>query len=298
MGNTHMTELLRLATNGLELVVAPETGGSVARFDCTIGSDRHPVLRGTRGVPKSPLEATSFPLVPYCNRIRDGRFTFRGRMVHIDVNAPPDPNPLHGQGWLMPWTIKAAGQTNATLHLQHPAGEWPWTYEAHQHFTLGEDALDLVLTCRNLDSEPMPCGLGQHPYFPCTPDTRLDAPVDTAWTIDAKVLPVEQVPARGRYDLRDRLVCGQGLDNGFGGWTGKARMTTPDVPFVTIMSSPDARFFQLYSPKEGGLYVAEPVTHANAALNEDEADWVRLGLRVLEPGEVMTLRMRIAVMLT
>ena len=35
----------------------------------------------------------------------------------------------------------------------------------------------------------------------------------------------------GRYDLRDRLVCGQGLDNGFGGWGGEARMSDPDWPY-------------------------------------------------------------------
>ena len=55
----------------------------------------------------------------------------------------------------------------------------------------------------------------------------------------------------------------------------------------------DARFFQLYSPATGGLFVAEPVTHANAALNAPEAEWAGLGLRVLAPGERMALTMRI-----
>jgi len=41
--------------------------------------------------------------------------------------------------------------------------------------------------------------------------------------------------------------------------------------------------------------VAEPVSHANAALNEPEADWAELGLRVLEPGEEMALAMRLEV---
>ena len=131
----------------------------------------------------------------------------------------------------------------------------------------------------------MPCGLGQHPYFPCTPATRLDTGVESVWTIDEQVLPVAQVPAVGRYDLRDRLVCGQDLDHGFGGWSGRAVITDPALPFRIEMSSPDARFFQLYSPAAGGLFVAEPVTHANAALNAPEEQWAELGLRVLEPGE-------------
>ena len=59
------------------------------------------------------------------------------------------------------------------------------------------------------------------------------------------------------------------------------------------MASPDASFFQLYSPRAGGLVVAEPVSHANAALNAPEADWPSLGLRILAPGETMELSMRV-----
>ena len=57
----------------------------------------------------------------------------------------------------------------------------------------------------------------------------------------------------------------------------------------------NARFFQLYSPASGGIFVAEPVTHANAALNAPEEQWDELGLRVLEPGEEMRLDMRLEV---
>ncbi|HYD37866.1 MAG TPA: hypothetical protein VEA60_09650, partial [Allosphingosinicella sp.] len=122
---------------------------------------------------------------------------------------------------------------------------------------------------------------------------RLDTVVESVWTIDEKVLPVEKVAAVGRFDLRDRPVCSQGLDHGFGGWGGRAVISDPGLPFRIEMSSPDARFFQLYSPASGGLFVAEPVTHANAALNAPEEQWPELGLRVLEPGESMSLRMRV-----
>ena len=139
----------------------------------------------------------------------------------------------------------------------------------------------------------MPCGLGLHPYFPCGPETRLDTQVDVAWTVDEHVLPVDKVPAEGRYDLRDRKVCGQGLDNGFGGWGGEARMSDPDWPYELRLTSPEAQFFQLYSPATGGIFVAEPVSHANAALNAPEEQWPELGMRVLDPGEAMSLDMRL-----
>jgi aldose 1-epimerase len=209
-----------------------------------------------------------------------------------------DPSPLHGQGWLSPWTVDAASDRHAELSFRHEAGEWPWNYEARQEFSLDQSGISVGLSCRNTSIEAMPCGLGQHPYFPCGPRTSLDTQVTQAWTIDEKVLPVDEVPAEGRYGLADRLVCGQDLDNGFGGWGGEARMSDPDWPYSVRLSSADAHFFQLYSPPQGGIFVAEPVTHANAALNAPEAEWNALGLRVLKPGEAMSLTMRLDVIPT
>ena len=104
-------------------------------------------------------------------------------------------------------------------------------------FRLTGSALSLRLTCTNQSGEPMPCGLGQHPYFPCGPATRIDTAVASVWTIDENVLPVERVPATARFDLTDRLVCGQHLDQGFGGWGGLARITDPGWPFAIRLSS-------------------------------------------------------------
>jgi len=280
----------------LSLRLAPARGGGIMSFECCAASGRNiAIFQPMEAGDPSPAAPANFPLVPFVNRIRGGAFSFRGRRVTLARNMPPDPSPLHGQGWLAAWTVERLGADSAELVYRHEAGEWPWAYEARQTFDLDESGLTLRLSCHNLSGEPMPCGLGQHPYFPCTPRTRLDTGVTSVWTIDEKVLPVERVPATGRYDLRDRLVCGLGLDHGFGGWSGSATITDPDLPFRIEMSSPDARFFQLYSPAAGGLFVIEPVTHANAALNEPEEKWAELGMRVLEPGATMSLTMRVEV---
>ena len=285
-----------LSCGALSLTLLPDVGGSIARFEYRAGDGKQiPVLRGSAEGSAEVLAQGSFPLVPYSNRIREGRFTFRGREVRIARNMAGDPNPLHGQGWLAAWEVVRLEERTAELRFVHEAGEWPWRFEARQVFTLDEGALTLVLTCTNLSDEPMPCGLGQHPYFPCTPETILDTEVESVWMIDAQVMPVEKVAAEGQYDLRNRPVAGQDLDNGFGGWGGHARVEDPTLPFAVEMSSPDANFFQLYSPPSGELFVIEPVSHANAALNEPEESWAELGLRVLEPGEEMTLTMRLDV---
>jgi aldose 1-epimerase len=287
--------IVRLTAGNLRLELSPSFGGAISAFEWTSANGARPILRKCHSPLEKVLDAGCFPLVPYVNRIRGGCFSFRGRTVRLEPNMPGDPSPLHGQGWLNPWTVEEQSGSSASLTYRHESGEWPWSYEARQDFSLDDGGFSARLTCRNSSTDPMPCGLGEHPYFGCGPETQIDTHVDCAWTVDKNVLPVDKIPAEGRYDLRDRHACGQGLDNGFGGWDGTARMSDPDWPYDLRLSSPEAKFFQLYSPADGGIFVAEPVTHANAALNHPESEWPELGMRVLDPGESMSLDMRLDV---
>ena len=290
-----MNQSLILRAGNLRLDLRPNLGGSIAGLHWIEAGGERPILRPSPDVLDQVLDAACFPLVPFCNRIRGGSFTFRGREVRLPLNMAGEPSPIHGQGWQNPWRVESSDERSAVLSYRHERSDWPWAYEARQDFTLDEGGLSIRLSCRNIDDQPMPCGLGQHPYFPCGPETRINTDVEVAWTIDAKVLPVDKVPAEGRYDLKDRAVCGRDLDNGFGGWGGSALLSDSDWPYSVTVSSPEAKFFQLYSPSSGGICVAEPVTHANAALNAPEEQWPSLGMRVLDPGEEMSLDARIDV---
>lgn len=281
-----------LSSGCLELTLHPALGGSMGRFDWHSGDTVHAIFRSEMA-PVSPLEAGCFPLVPFCNRIREGQFDFRGRTVRLAPNMSGDASPIHGQAWLGRWHIDRSGPSGATMSFAYPGGEWPWRYEARQTFALDPGGLTVDLHCTNQSADPMPCGLGLHPYFPCSAGTTLATRVEHVWTVDEKVLPIERRPATGQYDISGGPICGRGLDNGYDGWCGAARIETPGLPFQIGLSSPDARFFQIYSPRAGGILVAEPVSHANAALNAPEGLWDRLGLSVLAPGETMSLRMRI-----
>jgi aldose 1-epimerase len=288
-----MTQVVRLQTAAFLLELMPDVGGAIGRFDWNGEGQTAPILRPAAGDRPKVLDMGCFPLIPFANRVRDGRFSFRTREVNLTPNMAGDRSPLHGQGWLSAWDVVRADATSAELAVRHWAGEWPWDYEGRQAFALDDSGLAVTLTCRNLSDRPMPCGLGMHPYFRCGPETRIATDVTHAWTVDENVLPVDKVPATGRYALGDRNVCAQGLDNGFGGWGGRAEFSDPAWPFRIAMASSSARFFQLYSPSEGGIFVAERVSHANAALNGAEEEWRELGLQVLEAGDARCLDMRI-----
>lgn len=284
--------LIKLSAGALEMELNPSVGGSISAFRWKRDGANFPILHTRTTDDPSVLGMANFPLVPFVNRVRDGTFTFRGREVKLQANMKGDISPLHGTGWLAPWFVESASEQAAVLNYQHEAGEWPWAFFSRQVVQLDEGGFNYKLTCRNTSPDPMPCGLGIHPYFPCGSETRIDTQVSDVWTIDENVLPVEKIPATGRFALGERLICAQDLDHGFGGWGGRALISDPSWPFTTAFSSGDAKFFQLYSPPSGKLFAAEPVTHANAAMNQPEEEWAELGFRVLEPGEEMALNVR------
>lgn len=284
-----------LRAGPLQLVLVPAIGGSIASFDHVGGTDRQPLLRPAAPGEASVLGLASFPLVPYANRIRGGTFDCDGATIRLSPNLAGDRSPLHGQGWLNPWRVEAAGDTSARLHYLHEPDEWPWRYEAWQDFALDADGLSVTLGCRNLSAQRMPCGLAHHPYFPCDADTILDLDVETAWTGDADVLPVEEVPAAGRYGLRQRRICGTGLDNAFERWGGTATFDWPGQPKRLTMTSPDATRFHIYSPEGAPYFAAEPVQNGITGLNKPQADWPALGIELLEQGMARTMHMRLAV---
>lgn len=285
-------ERLTLCAGELSVDILPALGGSIGKFEWVVGTKRQQLFRGDNGAAHSALDTGCFPMVPYVNRIRGGTFDCDGKTVRLAPNMAGDSSPLHGQGWLGRWTVTDASECHAVMSFVHDAGEWLWNYDAQQHIELDPDGLSVTLSCTNRSPDRMPCGLGLHPYYPCDAETVFDTKVESAWTIDAAVLPVENVPATGRYDLHDRRICGQSLDNGFDGWSGNATIRWPGKEVALRLSSFDAQRLQIYSPEGGGLFVAEPVQQANAALNEPQECWAELGVTLLETGETASISAR------
>lgn len=283
---------VRLAAGDLELELAPEVGGSVAAFRLLRGrGEAVPLFRESPEGFTDVLESACFPLVPYSNRIRDGRFCFAGREVRLKPNLPPQRHPLHGQGWRAPWSVVRADEASVELAFDHAPDAWPWAYRARQRFALDDGGLEATLSVANASDQPMPAGLGLHPYCPADDDTVLSTRVRDVWNVDAEVLPIGLAPATGRYDLFERRISRAGLDNGYEGWSGSAEIRWPTRDAgVRIVSAVER--FQVWSPPEGGVFCAEPVTHANDAFSHPQERWPSLGLKVLQPGQRLELAAR------
>ncbi len=87
-----------------------------------------------------PRGTACFPLVPYSNRIRDGRFVFEGREIRLPRNFGDHPHSIHGHGWQAPWRVAEAAADAAVMEYRHRADAWPFDYDARQHVRLDGDA--------------------------------------------------------------------------------------------------------------------------------------------------------------
>ncbi|MCN9241845.1 aldose 1-epimerase [Streptomyces sp. RY43-2] len=158
MSNDEIT----LAAGDAEVVLAPGNGGRVTSL--RIGGTE--LLRqGER--------FGCFPMVPWCGRIRDGRFRDGGAVHQMPLNAPP--HAIHGTARDAAWRVARADRTEAVLTCDL-AAPWPHTGHVTQVVSLGEDALTLTMSVETFASS-FPAQLGWHPWFNRSiggADVRLD----------------------------------------------------------------------------------------------------------------------------
>ncbi len=293
------TELLTLRRGESEVVLAPSIGGAIASYRSESDGRIVHWLRPTDGADVErgdPLATACFPLVPYSNRIRAGRFAFDGQDIQLPRNFGDHPHSIHGHGWQAPWTVANAGASTAILEYRHAAGPWPFDYSARQTFELAADGLAVRLELVNESEHRMPAGIGLHPYFPRTPQARVRAGVSGIWLADDQSMPLEHLGPQGAKDPNCWLNADEvELDNIYTGWTGRAEIEWPDHGARLEMTAHGPlEFLVLFTPHGEDFFCVEPVSHCIDAFNMAAIGFPDTGMRVLETGERLAATVRFA----
>ena len=286
-------EILALDAGELTLELLPALGAAVSalRFE---GRD---VLRPTPADANDPFETSAFALVPFANRIAEGRFRVGEREVRIERNAPGQAHPLHGHAWRRPWRVESFAREQAVLSYEHAADSWPWRYAATQILTLTADSLEVALTVENRDATPMPAGLGWHPYFHKGRGARLKAHLEGVWLIDEQFLPVRLAPGTrfAQWDRGDEVSRAELIDHCHTGWPGLAQILLPEERLrLMLTASRELHWLHIYSPPDKDFFCVEPVSQMPNAVNRSAPPAVT-GHRLLAPGERLEARVSLQV---
>ncbi|MDP9434942.1 MAG: aldose 1-epimerase family protein [Actinomycetota bacterium] len=278
-------------TSGPARAVVVEVGGGLR----SLTLDGRAVLTGY-AEHERPVGGRGQHLLPWPNRVRDGRWSWRGQSQQLPLTEPAVGNASHGLGRWGGWEVTEAGTSSAVLrHVVHPQPGWPGRLEATCAWHLAADALTARVTVRSLAAEPLPLGYGAHPYLaPRTAlvdDEVLHVPASRRLLTDERGLPVGEEEVDGSpYDFRTpRPVGDLALDTCYGGLD-RRRDGSVAVRFgdVEVWGDEAFRWFQVYSgetlpePERRRSLAVEPMTCPPDALNSGT------DLVVLEPGDVWT----------
>lgn len=282
--------MIVLTAGDWRATLAPGLGGAVLTLDWR----GQPVFRSTPDGATDILETACFPLVPYANRIADGRFVFEGRSVQLPTLERFAPHALHGDGWLLPWTVESQTENRVEMSLDWPgdADGWPWPWRARQIVELTGEGLSISLSMTNTGDAVMPAGLGLHPYFHRYADSRLTLSAEGVWITDVREIPERLAPPAEIADWSNGLSLADApfVDHAYAGWTGEAVIDGGGQRIVMTADTP-ARWTQVYAPKGVDFFCVEPVTHRPDALNAPADE--KTGLARLAQGQSLSVAMRI-----
>lgn len=243
------------------------------------------------------------PLIPWPNRLADGRYSFDGADYRVPLTEPEKDNAIHGFLRWRPWLADRSSESRVVMETRiHPMAGYPFDVGVAVAYALGDDGLEVTTTLTNLGGAACPVGSGQHPYLSAgggpIDECTLQLEAQTRILTDAeRQLPTGAEDVAGTdFDFHEpRALGAQAIDFAF---TGLARR---DGIATVRLSAPDGATAELWVD-EGYPYVelftgdtlapgrrrtglgCEPMTCPPNAFQSGE------GLVRLEPGESVTTR--------
>lgn len=274
-------------------VVVVEVGGGLRTYEAAQG----PLLDGYR---RSEMcgGGRGQPLIPWPNRVRDGRYSFAGGERQLALTEPVSHNAIHGLVRWSNWTVADRGPDRVVVaHLLHPQPGWPTALHVQIEYSLDDQGLAVRTTATNVGDQPCPYGSGQHPYLTLGTEAVdslvLRAPGRSFLQSDERGIPTGIHNVRGTpYDYTEPREIGAAvLDTGYtdlardaDGYS-RVRITTGDGHRAATLWMDDAYGYlmlftgdTLPAPERRRGLAVEPMTCAPNALQSGD------GLVVLEPG--------------
>lgn len=241
-------------------------------------------------------------LLPWPNRLRDGRYEFEGTTYELPLSEPGRRTALHGLACWQRWALveRNASQVDLRLDLV-PIPGYPFPLRSTITYELTDAGLDVTLVTRNLGAVDAPYGAGFHPWLSPGPaaldDCTLSVDAHTWVSTDERLLPTGFEPPPPGLDFRrprplgDVMMDDAFVDAWFTDGRSWIRLTGTDGRTAAVWMDESMTCWQLCTgdgaadpdDSRSGL-AAEPMTCV--------ADAFRSGDRLLRlaPGEEHSVR--------
>jgi aldose 1-epimerase len=246
------------------------------------------------------------PLIPWPNRIGDGRYEFDGTSYQLALTEPERNNAIHGLLRWRSWRAVERSPERVVMGTRlHPMAGYPFVLDVRIAYEVDESGLTVATTATNVGETRCPFGAGQHPYLApgdvdeaAVDDCSLLLEADSRLLTEERGLPTGSESVEGTdFDFHVlRAIGGQQIDSAFGGLHRDergltfARLRRPDGAEVELWADERYRYLEVYTGdslaphrRRRGLGM-EPMTCAPNAFATGD------GVAVLDPGEVFSAR--------
>ncbi|MGI8851625.1 MAG: aldose 1-epimerase family protein [Acidimicrobiales bacterium] len=147
--------------SGDQRATVVEVGGGVREYEVggRLVLDPYPVNAMCDG-------AHGAVLVPWPNRVADGRYRFDGADYQVALTEPEKANAIHGFLRWRSWRATEHTQDRVVMGTRlHPMMGYPFCLDVSVAYELGDGGLVVATTATNLGDTVCPYGCGQHPYL-------------------------------------------------------------------------------------------------------------------------------------
>ena len=196
-------------SHGEQHAVVVTVGGGLRTYD--VGG--RPVLDGY-DVDAMCEGARGQTLVPWPNRVKDGKWSWQGDDLQLPLTEPEQHNAIHGLVRWMPWHVLDHRESVVSLGCaSYPQPGYPWPFDVTTTYTLDDSGLTVQTAVTNQGTSPAPIAAGAHPYITVgtekVDDAILRVPART-WipTGDQQILTGREPVAGSPYDFREPRAIG------------------------------------------------------------------------------------------
>lgn len=163
------------------------------------------------------------PLIPWPNRLGDGRYRFDGVDHQVALTEPEKNNAIHGLLRWRPWEPVEHTDSQVVMSATlFPMAGYPFHLRVLIDYRLDDAGLTVATTATNLGDEACPYAAGQHPYL--SPGSGSIDTCTVQMAADTRILtdPERQLPTGTEkvtataFDFRTpRALADQQLDDAF-----------------------------------------------------------------------------------
>jgi len=293
-GFRHPTGAQHRICHGDQRATIVQVGGGLREYEVA----GFPVLDGY-GEDEMAHHGRGQLLLPWPNRLADGRYEFGGETLQLAIGEPARRNAIHGLVRWSAWDLIDIEPSRVRLgHVLWPQAGYPFLLALELEYELSDAGLRVTVRARNAGRVPAPYGAGMHPYVRAergpVDGTVLKLGADRWLESDDRQLPTGRMlsVAGTPFDFREpRPVGGTIIDTAFTGLprdsAGIARIELSGDSGRRVAVWMDAHFEYvmvftgdpLAADERRRSVAIEPMTCAPDAFHNG------LGLQVLEPDQ-------------